>query len=763
MITIINEKHSQANDFADALGGYKGTLPADSTFGSEPYEIVYASGHLYVFKDLPDMILNSTKEELSKFTSWDANDLPFNRHLITWNKMLNPHTLGGSAKDYMKRIKDAVSKSDAVVIATDNDPSGEGNLLGWEIVKGSGFSGDVYRCEHDDQSKASILKAFRNLKKVSTDDNSSDRDGLYFKALARSKFDFLTIQYTRMLKYVGNDNQVLQSGYLPRTGRLKAAMLQLIGHQEDLHENFKPHSSYTPALFDEDGHKFLKKDSEYFNTEKEAQDHLAEVPQNATSVEIGTKPLTRKPPLMLNLSKLGARLAKQGYDTKEVYEMAEKMYQSKYLSYPRTEDKVITVEQLNLLKQDAPKIAKLAGIDPNLLDLNNFRKYAIGKGSHGANRPGSNVPNDLNEIEEQFGKTGVALYVLEAKSALSLFAPDEKLERHEYADSETKSYLASATVVTDPGFTKVLNPDSDDKDDKEEDKLFTVGQTLKPGTYEKKASRPSLATLDSLTSFLEHNKIGTGATQLNTYNDIVDKSKKNRQLVKVDKGAKLRLTNLGKVDYLLMANTTLASPKMTHNLEEYLQGIKDKKVTEEQVLSVFDKMFNIDKEKIESNSKYVKALPKYKSLPKASGIFAPTGEKVTFTAGVKNYKFTQQEIDKLLAGKEIEFPFSEDVKMRGRLADRGKYGFGFEGQFVYPKPEMVKGTYKDGQEVEFKRKFSSHTLTDDEVQKVLDGEVIDFNAKSKAGKKYTAHLKLVYGVPYKGTKKTWHLEFANKK
>ena len=44
MITIINEKHSQANDFADALGGYKGTLPADSTFGSEPYEIVYASG-----------------------------------------------------------------------------------------------------------------------------------------------------------------------------------------------------------------------------------------------------------------------------------------------------------------------------------------------------------------------------------------------------------------------------------------------------------------------------------------------------------------------------------------------------------------------------------------------------------------------------------------------------------------------------------------------------------------------------------------------
>ena len=769
IITIINEKHTQADDFANALGGYTGQLPQDSTFPGESYQIVYAAGHLYAFKDLKDMV---PEDKATQFTSWDSNDLPFDRTEIDWKKHLNPNTLGKGASTYMATIRPALAKSDKCIIATDNDPSGEGNLLGWEIVEGAGFKGDVYRCEHEDQSVNGILKAFKHLKRISDDPSSQYRDGLLFKARAREKFDFLTIQYVRVVTDMARKKNVLPLSSIVREGRLKSAMTQRVGDKQEQHEHFTPHSDFQPVLIDEDGHKFIKKDAEFYKTEQEATDHLNDLPQDAVSKEVSVKKLSSRPPHLLDLSTAGARLGNQGYDTKTVQDLAETMYQDDVLSYPRTEDQVITQEQLEELIPLLPQICNVVGVDPALIDPNGFRKYLIGNGSHGANRPGPSVPASMDDLKAKYGDTGAALYDAFARSFLAGFAKDKLSEKHIYTDSATGTYMASATVVIDPGWGAVFDihqgEDESEKEKraKENTKLFHVGQTLKPTVWEKKATRPGLATMSSLMSFLKTNGIGTGATRLQTFNDI-SKGKKTRTLINVKRG-KLTLNTLGMISFLDMAGASLANSTMTKRLEGYLNQIKTNQVTEGQVLKLFDQMFAKDKDIMIHNAKNLNGLPKVKQVAhtKVSGVYVPTGKTVSFSDSVGKYKFTKQNIDDLLAGKTIEFIYDADrkIKCKGQLTNRDKYGFGFSGQWLYPKKPTIKGTYvPKGVQVEFNKVFSNHEITDDEANMLLNGETIAFPAKSSAGKKYTAKIKLVYGIPFgsKSKNKTWHLGFAN--
>lgn len=755
MITIINEKSSQAKKFAKALGGMSGTIPGNGPLAGQPYEIHYAAGHLLALKPLKDMVPEDYKD---KITSWDYNDLPFDRTQIRWQKVLNPNALGKGASTYMRSFKASLAKSDVAVIATDNDPSGEGNMIGWEIIDYCHFTGQVYRCCHTSEEAKPIIEAFNNLVPLTRD------EGLEKRAEARQKFDLLTVQYARVITNIASKKQVLPVKSVVREGRLKTAMVQLIGNQQNLHENFKPHSDYQPALYDEDGHKFIKKDTPFYKTEQEAKEHINDVPQNATSIELGTKTITSKPPKLLDLSTAGARLESKGYNSKQVEKDAETLYQAEILSYPRTEDNVITPEQLQQLIPLLPKICKILDVDINLLDTNNFRKYLIGNGSHGANRPGPVVPESLEWLENKYGKTAPALYEEFARSFLAGFAKDKVSERHIYADSETKSYVASATVVKDNGWGEIFDSSvGKTKKDDEETKLFNVGQKLTPDVYEKKATRPSLATSTTLQSFLKRNNIGTGATRQKTYNDIIAKTPAGRQLVNTKRG-KLTLTKLGMISYLGMQNTELASPKMTKRLEEYLKDVQKGKITEGQLLGFFDKLFLHDKQKMLENQMNLETLEKVKQAghEKIKGLFKPTGKEVSFANGFSTHKYTQTEIERLLNGEQIEFDYKDNIKIVGQLGEREKYGFGLIAHYKFPEKPKAKGILKEtGKEVSFNKKFGSHEFNQDEINMLLDGQTISYPAKSKAGKKYTAKVKLIYSVPYgsKDNKKTWHIGF----
>ena len=79
------------------------------------------------------------------------------------------------------------------MIATDVDPSGEGELLAWEALEKCGWRGPTKRMYFADEAPASVQKAFMERKPLP----SMDKDGDYVKAVVRERWDLASMQFTR--------------------------------------------------------------------------------------------------------------------------------------------------------------------------------------------------------------------------------------------------------------------------------------------------------------------------------------------------------------------------------------------------------------------------------------------------------------------------------------------------------------------------------------------------------------------------------------
>jgi len=182
-VGILCEKPSAMNNFSKALGGQQGT------FNGVQYRIVAAQGHLY---ELVSPHLQVSNNLSAKYQSWNISNLPWNPNDFKWTKTPKKNTY-----DILEKIKRVLSACDEIAIATDNDPSGEGELLAWEILYNLKLQPKVFtRIYFDDESVPSIIKGFQTRKPIA----SMLSDGEYLKADYRSKFDFLTMQF-RFLKY----------------------------------------------------------------------------------------------------------------------------------------------------------------------------------------------------------------------------------------------------------------------------------------------------------------------------------------------------------------------------------------------------------------------------------------------------------------------------------------------------------------------------------------------------------------------------------
>lgn len=181
MLGILCEKPSAARNFAKALGGMSGN------FQGEDYLIVAARGHLYEFVD-PS---KQTAKELSgKYYKWSLNTLPWNHQDFSWKRAAKKDTA-----DLRKEIKEKLSTCDEIAIATDVDPTGEGELLAWEILdelklKPAKFT----RFYFTDEAPNSIRNAFISRQVIP----SMEADDDYRKALYRSQWDFMSMQFTRI-------------------------------------------------------------------------------------------------------------------------------------------------------------------------------------------------------------------------------------------------------------------------------------------------------------------------------------------------------------------------------------------------------------------------------------------------------------------------------------------------------------------------------------------------------------------------------------
>ncbi|ERB49652.1 hypothetical protein N806_00420 [Rhodococcus sp. P27] len=230
-----------------------------------------------------------------------------------------------------------------------------------------------------DETPASRRKAFSKRRAVT----SIESEGDYRKADFRDKWDMLSMQFTRAATKVSGSSTVV------RNGLLKSAMVVIVGDGLDAHKNYVKKAFYENRFRDENNVTYTAPDIDRFENKSAVPGGL----ESSPVVHDGTTRKKTGPPKWMDLAAISSLLSKEGFEAKKVLEAYQRMYEAQVVSYPRTEDKFISVEQFNERLPLVDKIASVVGVDPAALSHRGPRKSHIKSGgAHGANRSGPNVP-----------------------------------------------------------------------------------------------------------------------------------------------------------------------------------------------------------------------------------------------------------------------------------------------------------------------------------------------------------------------------------
>lgn len=675
-VGILTEKPSAARNFAKALGGQSGTCNGES------YVIAFARGHLFELKAPAQQVSNDKK---ARYASWALSDLPWDVDDIAFER----EKKDGVSK-LLSDIRTALRGCDEICIATDVDPSGEGGLLAWEIIDALGLKTKrISRMYFTDESAPSIRKAFASRKNlVSMEDHDE-----YRMAWLRSRWDFLSMQWTRIASQLAGQRTVL------RQGRLKSAMTVLVGDRIKAHDAWKKVPFYEPRFRDENGVMYIDPDA--VRCAREADVNISGL--HASGVTVDTKTMKRTgPPRMLDLAGLSALLSAKGVKAADVLKIYQKMYESQIVSYPRTEDKHVTKEQYAELVRNAPAIAKAVGIDPGLLTHTAARPTHVkDSGAHGANRPGPNVPASLAAVEKSYGKIGAMIYELLARSALAVLAEDYEYEAQKGHVTDFPSYIGSCSVPKKPGWKLVLGSAVMNDDDGEDSSVSGLGTRAEPFVHEGVPPRPSVPTVKWLMTQLEKRDVGTGATRTSTFAEV--SNPKARYPLMSETRGKIALTEHGDMSYRLLPGTHIGDLTITEKVFADMKAVAKGSKDADQVLAEVAGLITDDIAVMTTNAKMMRkelGMSEIAEKEYFEGTWAKNGEHVRFNRVWSGHRFTDQECMDLLAGKDIEIQATSartgnDFSVVGALGEnefKGRTFIGFQADFGKPTQAAKRGT-----------------------------------------------------------------------
>jgi len=706
-VGILMEKPSAARNGAAALGGMSGT------YNGEQYVITNARGHLYELKQPHEMVDPSLAE---KYQKWNLENLPWDLDDFTWgfDPIKDTSQVRGD-------VKSALSKCDEIIIATDDDPSGEGDAIAINAIielgldqPGKKFS----RMYFTDESAGSLQKAFTDRKPVpSLVDHPA-----YKKAIYRSSWDFASMQFTRIATAMARSsgqNTVL------RQGRLKSAMIKLVGDQLKAYNDYVKKPFFQNRFRDENGVM-------YTNPEEPTFDQKHEVPQQYGPSPVavdGKAKKTTAPPKLLDLSALSTIMASKGIKAALVLSTYQKMYEDTVVSYPRTEDKTITPDQFNELAPLVDKIAAVVGVDTGLLTHRQPRKTHVKpQGAHGANRPGPKVPSSLDAVETQYGKAGRLIYETLAKNYLAMLAEDYEYEQQKGHVEKYPDFKGIANVPLSAGWKAVFDPDAGDDDAADEDESTKgLGSNADPFVFEGANKRPEHPSMKWMMKQLEKRDVGTGATRTSTYSEVT--STKAKYPLLVEKGRKLTLAKAGELSWHLLPGTHIGDLALTEKVYADMREIAEGTKTSQECLAVVADWVRDDIAAMQKNAATMRTdlgleEEEIVEKEKVSGTWSKTGDTVRFNREWGGHRFTDEEVDKLLAGETIDF---SATSKNGKAYDV----FG----------ELAKGSFKGKEYIGFNKlgfgrrdadgnalppkAWCQHTFTQDEVDKLMAGEYVE--------------------------------------
>ncbi|MBQ8172072.1 MAG: DNA topoisomerase 3 [Oscillospiraceae bacterium] len=579
MKLVIAEKPSVGNSIAKVIGANK--RRGDGFTEGNGYIVSWCFGHL--------VALSSPEEYDKRYCKpWKFENLPILPEEFRW-------TVAESTAPQFEILKALMLRDDVDELICATDAGREGECVFRYVYYQAGCTKPFKRLWISSMTDEAIRDGFRDLR------DGSEYDALYRSGLARNKADWIVGMNATQLFTVKYRNML-------SVGRVQTPTLAMLVEREKKIEQFASAKYYSVVL---NCGKFTA-ESDKIEGQTEAEKAVSACGAEAEVKNVVKEQKNANPPKLYDLTTLQRDANKlYGYTAQQTLDCAQKLYENKLMTYPRTDSNYITED----MEAQAAEMVKLCarvfpfGESYDSLSCEADVKRLINNdkvSDHHALLPTKEISRyNFDTLTEECYN----VLCLVAARLLCAVAP-----KHTY-DTVTAEMQCGDTLFTAKGKTvvqggwKQLEADikasmkgivADASDEDEEDAAGTlppleVGKTVKvKGTKlaEHKTTPPKRYTEDMLLSAMEHagnddydenedvekKGLGTPATRAAIIETLVKRQyveRKGKQLIPTDKGRRV-------ID---VVPDNVKSAKMTAEWETTLQRIARGQASDEEFLS----------------------------------------------------------------------------------------------------------------------------------------------------------------------------------
>jgi DNA topoisomerase III len=565
MIVVITEKPSVAKDIASFLGA-KNRL--DGYFEGNGYQVTWAFGHLVTLKEP-----NEYDPALKK---WSLSTLPFVPDSFQLKLISNP----GVSKQYAT-IKRLLKASTEVIAAT--DAGREGELIFRYILSLAGLEKTPFkRLWLNSLTDDAIKKAFNALRP------GSDYDNLYEAARCRSESDWIVgLNATRNFTVRYGRGDILWS-----VGRVQTPVLSMIAQREEEIVNFIPEpfwelrTEYRNVLFKWKGGRL--------KTEEKAKEYLDKIKDSLFKIQkVDSKEEKSLSPYLYDLTELQRDMNKKyGISANETLEIAQKLYESKAISYPRTDSKFLSSDMKGEIPGILNQLRKIKSEEISQLDLSKlpFTPRIINSAKvtdHHAIIPTGKVPSSFPPSSEKVFEAIVLRFIA------AFYPPCLKNVTTVQGEAKKEVFQAKGVQVVSPGWTVLYAKEVDKKSKEEEQDLpefilqeegphkptIKQGKTEPPKSFTEGTLLGAMETAgkfvddEQLKEALKQKGLGTPATRAAIIETLLRRGYIQREKKNV------KVTDLGRYLIALIQDPNLKSPELTGEWEAKLKEMEQGRLT----------------------------------------------------------------------------------------------------------------------------------------------------------------------------------------
>lgn len=353
------------------------------------------------------------------------------------------YEIDSDKKNVVKELKQAVKNAETVWLASDEDREGE--AIAWHLCQVLGLDpAKTNRITYHEITKPAIQEAIQHPRHIDMD--------LVHAQQARQILDRL----------VGFELSPVVWRKVPggkSAGRVQSPAVRLLVEREREIANFKPTITFkTTGEFTKDSNRIKANLDKDFASEEEATgflDGLASSQYTVASVNKTTGTRKPQPPFTTSTMQQDAN-AKLGFSTSATMTIAQKLYQSGYITYMRT-------DSVNLSSQALAQASEYirSNYGEQYHQFRTFKtKTAGAQEAHEAIRP-----TDLTREDVPGDARTKKLYGLIRNRTLATQMADAKIDRTTVTidiSNREEKFIAKGEVIAFDGFLKVYGTSKDE-------------------------------------------------------------------------------------------------------------------------------------------------------------------------------------------------------------------------------------------------------------------------------------------------------------